>query len=118
MKVIYVGAVEGFEATRDTLQDVAAVEHVEATPATVTQALRDADALLDASMKTPITDAMIVDAARLKIISCATTGSDHIARGELERRDIAVRTLREDREVLHGLTPAAELSWALLMAVA
>jgi D-3-phosphoglycerate dehydrogenase / 2-oxoglutarate reductase len=118
MKVIYVGAVEGFEATRDTLQAVATVEHVEPAPETVTQALRDADALLDASMKTPITDAMIVDAPRLKIISCATTGSDHIARGELERRDIAVRTLREDREVLQGLTPAAELSWALLMAVA
>ncbi len=86
------------------------VEHVAA-------ALKDASAVLDASMKVRLTDAMLADSP-LEIISCATTGSDHIERGELERRGAPVRTLKEDKELLMGLTPAAELSWALLMACA
>jgi D-3-phosphoglycerate dehydrogenase len=52
------------------------------------------------------------------MISCATTGSDHIACDEAERRGIEVRTLKEDGALLQGLTPAAELSWTLLMACA
>jgi D-3-phosphoglycerate dehydrogenase len=69
-------------------------------------------------MKVPITDAMVASAANLKIISCATTGSDHIERTELNRKGIPVRTLMEDKALLLNLTPAAELSWALLMACA
>ena len=69
-------------------------------------------------MKTRITNGMIRKAGKLRIISCATTGSDHIEREELDRRSIPVRTLKEDRGLLLGLTPAAELSWALLMACA
>jgi len=80
--------------------------------------IKTCDALLDASMKVRITDAMIASATNLKIISCATTGSDHIERGELKRRGIPVRTLVEDRKLLLNLTPAAELSWALLLACA
>ena len=33
-------------------------------------------------------------------------------------QQIPVLTLKEDREVLRNLTPAAELSWALLLACA
>ena len=69
-------------------------------------------------MKVRITDAMIARAPRLRIISTATTGSDHIERGETSARGIPVRTLKEDPDVLRNLTPAAELSWALLMACA
>jgi phosphoglycerate dehydrogenase-like enzyme len=74
--------------------------------------------MLDASMKVKITDQMILSAPRLRIISCATTGSDHIQRGTLNERGIPVRTLKEDAELLRNITPAAELSWALLMACA
>jgi D-3-phosphoglycerate dehydrogenase len=69
-------------------------------------------------MKVVISDAMVASAAKLQIISCATTGSDHIERTELDRRGIPVRTLMEDKQLLLNLTPAAELSWALLMACA
>src|SRR4029078_13159238 len=48
----------------------------------------------------------------------ATTGSDHISREGLSERGIPVRTLKEDPEVLRNITPAAELSFALLMALA
>lgn len=118
MKIIYVGSDVGYNAMKDVLGGRAECEHVDAEPEALTEALKRADALLDASMKVKITNAMVRDAPRLKIIGCATTGTDHIERDELNRRSIAVRSLKEDRDVLMNLTPAAELSWALLMACA
>ena len=116
--ILYVGAPEGFEALQAVAGAQADLQHVTAEPTELAQALRGADALLDASMKVRIDDAMIAASPALKVISCATTGSDHIARGETERRQIGVHTLREDPELLRTLTPAAELSWALVMACA
>jgi phosphoglycerate dehydrogenase-like enzyme len=118
MKVIYLGAQEGFEATQQALAGAADVVHVKAEPKDVAAALRDADGVLDASMKVKLTPEMLGAAGKLKIISCATTGSDHIARDGLDQRGIAVRTLKEDPELLRNITPAAELSFALLMALA
>jgi D-3-phosphoglycerate dehydrogenase len=117
-RVIYLGAEEGFEATQQALAGTADVVHVAAEPQDVAAALRAADAVLDASMKVKLTPEMLRAAENLKIISCATTGSDHIAREGLEQRGIRVRTLKEDPEVLRNITPAAELSFALLMALA
>ena len=114
-KIVYLGAEAGFEAAVATVGDFAEVVHVEATAEAVADAIQEADAVLDASMKIRITDSMIAQARNLKIISCATTGSDHIERNELEKRDIPVHTLREDRGLLMNLTPAAELSWGLLL---
>ncbi len=116
--IVYLGAPEGAEAARAILPPGFAVTHPEHAPAAVAQALRQADALLDASMKVPIDDGMIANAPKLRIISCATTGSDHIARAKLSERDIPVRTLREDGELLRNITPAAELTFALLLACA
>jgi phosphoglycerate dehydrogenase-like enzyme len=117
-RVIYLGAQEGFEATRDALAGAADVVHVKAEQKDVTAALREADGVLDASMKVKLTPEMLASAPKLKIISTATTGSDHIARDGLEQRGIAVRTLKEDPDLLRNITPAAELSFALLMALA
>ncbi len=117
-QVVYLGAAEGFEATEKALAGVANVQHVPAEQADVAAALRLADGLLDASMKIRITDDMISAAPHLKIISCATTGSDHISRNALQARGIPVRTLKEDPDVLRNITPAAEHSFALLMACA
>ncbi|MBT4487241.1 MAG: hypothetical protein HOK30_02765 [Rhodospirillaceae bacterium] len=115
--IIYIGAPEGFEALVETARG-AECKHVEAEPAAVSQALAGAHGLLDASMKVRIDDAMIAAAPDLAVISCATTGSDHIARDEADRRGINIHTLREDGELLLGITPAAELSWALVLACA
>ncbi len=117
-KVLYIGGPDGYLATKDVLEDIANVVHVESEPDALNSALSDADALLDASMKIRITDEMISKAHKLKIISCATTGSDHIERSCLDQRDISVRTLKEDLALLNNITPAAELSWALLMSCA
>jgi D-3-phosphoglycerate dehydrogenase len=117
-RVIYLGAKEGFEATQHALAGSAEVVHVAAEPDDVAAALREADGVLDASMKVKLTPEMLRAAQKLKIISCATTGSDHIARDGLQQRGISVRTLKEDPEVLRNITPAAELSFTLLVALA
>jgi D-3-phosphoglycerate dehydrogenase len=118
LTVLYLGGNEGFEAARETIGERARLVHLPAEPAAVANALKGAVALLDASMKVSITDAMIADAPRLRIISCATTGSDHIDRGEASRLGVAIHTLREDSDLLRTLTPAAELTFALLLACA
>jgi D-3-phosphoglycerate dehydrogenase / 2-oxoglutarate reductase len=118
MKIIYLGADVGFKAMSEELGGHAVAEHADASAKDVAEVLKDAHGLLDASMKVRITNEMVQKAENLKIISCATTGSDHIDREELEKRSIPVRTLKEDRDLLLNLTPAAELSWALLMACA
>ena len=117
-RVIYLGAVEGFEATQQVLNGFAVVVHVRAEPDDVSHEIKTASAILDASMRVRITDEMVDRATSLEIISCATTGSDHIERGKLDERGIPVRTLKEDPGLLQDLTPAAELSWLLLMACA
>lgn len=116
--ILYLGAEVGATAAEEVVSGWAEVIRVPSELSEVQSQIRTADALLDASMKVPITDALVASAARLKIISCATTGSDHIERAELDRRGIPVRTLMEDKQLLLNLTPAAELSWALLMACA
>ena len=116
--IAYVGAVEGFEALEQTLGGAAEAVHVVPDAGALTAALGDAAGFLDASMAVAISDDMINAAPNLKIISCATTGSDHIARGAAKAKGIAIHTLREDGDLLANLTPAAELSWALLMALA
>jgi D-3-phosphoglycerate dehydrogenase len=118
IKILYLGAEVGATAAEQAAAGRANIVRIPANAGDVQTEIKTADALLDASMKAPITDAMVASAANLKIISCATTGSDHIERTELNRRGIPVRTLMEDKALLLNLTPAAELSWALLMACA
>lgn len=116
--ILYLGAEVGAMAAGEVVADRAEIVVAPSNQKDVQSQITTCDALLDASMKVRITDAMITSAANLKIISCATTGSDHIERGEIKRRGIPVRTLMEDKELLLNLTPAAELSWALLLACA
>ena len=79
-KVIYSGGTDGFQATQDVLSGIAEVVHVNSEPEDLSSALIQADALLDASMKVRITNAMVLASKNLKVISCATTGADHIER--------------------------------------
>ena len=117
-QVIYIGAPVGFVAAQTVLQGCAEVHEVPAETEAVSNALRTASAMLDASMKIEITKEMIQQAPDLRIISCATTGSNHIDHEASQVAGVAVRTLREDKALLMNITPAAELSWALLMACA
>lgn len=118
VRISYVGAPEGFEALENLIAGRAECRHVAAEPDAVRAALQESDGFLDASMKVRLDDGMLAAAPRLKVISTATTGSDHIAREALAARDVPVHTLREDPELLRNITPAAELSWALVLACA
>ena len=116
IKIFYLGSDFGYHAIVANFNNLAKIIHVDSSDSALQDALLDADALVDASMRVRITDEMVRKALNLKIISCATTGSDHIDRTEIENRGIQLRTLKEDRNFLKNLTPAAEHSWSLLMA--
>jgi D-3-phosphoglycerate dehydrogenase len=78
--------------------------------------LSDAVAILDASMRVRFDRSLLVHAPRLRVVSTATTGSDHIDSAYLKERGIPLFSLAGEREFLQTLTPAAEHSWLLLMA--
>jgi D-3-phosphoglycerate dehydrogenase len=78
----------------------------------------DAEVFLDASMKVPLNRQLLEPAAKLKLVITATTGADHIDSVYLKARGIPLLTLKGQHQVLRELTPAAELSWMLLMACA
>jgi phosphoglycerate dehydrogenase-like enzyme len=78
----------------------------------------DTDAVLDAYMAVPFPQNRIDRAGKLKLFTTATTGFSHIDHKRLEARKIPLLTLKGERELLKNITPAAELSWLLLMACA
>jgi D-3-phosphoglycerate dehydrogenase len=116
IKILYLGPDSGYQAVVAKFNNLAEIIHVDSSDSALQDTLSDADALVDASMRVRITDEVVRKALKFKIISCATTGSDHIERAEIDKRGIQLLTLKEDREFLFNLTPAAEHSWSLLMA--
>jgi phosphoglycerate dehydrogenase-like enzyme len=117
MKVAYIGAEPGLEGVRDAIGRRGEVELVPANSEAVASAARSCEVLIDASMRVPISREILQEAA-LKVIACPTTGTDHIDRVAADELGIAVWSLKEDPEFLLNITPAAELSWALLLACA
>lgn len=116
--IVFVGPDFAYERLRTQFSDKARLVHANATQEDVAKAMTEATAFLDASMKVHLTNDIFANSPDISIVSCATTGSDHIEREVLDQRGVEVRTLREDRDLLMNLTPAAELSWGLLMACA
>src|SRR5262245_45457264 len=116
--VIYLGPADALPAAREVLEPYWTVCAPEATPEAVTVHLGNAVAILDASMQVLFDRALLDRAPELRVISTATTGADHIDSKALAERGIPLLTLAGEKEVLHNLTPAAELSWTLLMACA
>jgi len=89
-----------------------------ADSAVVATRLAAASVWLDASMKIPLDDKLLSQAPNLELVITATTGSDHINRSLLEARGIPLMTMQGETHFLRELTPAAELSWLLLLACA
>ena len=117
-KVLYTGPEKGRDVVAEQLGAAYSVVLAEATPESIGAHLSDAVAVLDASMRVPLRGAMLDSAAQLRLIVTATTGADHIDGAALEKRGIPLLTLKGQHDVLRELTPAAELSWLLLMACA
>lgn len=117
-KVVYTGPADSATAAREGLGDEFDLIVVEPVVESLHPAVEGAVALLDASMRVPITAELIARAPHLRVISTATTGASHIDAGALEARGIPLLTLKGQTDVLRDLTPAAEQSWLLLMACA
>ena len=116
--VVFTGPEDAVVPVQAVLGDSSTVVRVAATKEALGAALRDAWALVDASMKVRIDAEMIGRAASLRVVSTATTGADHIDASALRARGVPLLTLAGQRDVLKELTPAAEHSWLLLMACA
>jgi len=116
--VFYIGPECGFKAIQGSIPDHINVITSKPELKSVSKKIKYAHAFIDASMKIPINQKILRLAKKLQVISTATTGSDHIDMIYAKSIGIKVFTLKEDKDLLQNLTPAAELSWALLMAVA
>jgi len=116
--LVFLGPESGWNAVQLAIGNQARLMHVPSQQEALAAALGAADGLVDAAIRVPLTDAMVRAAPRLKVVSCASTGTDHVERGEVDRRGIVVRSLMDSPDVIRGLTPAAELSWALVLACA
>ena len=116
-KVLYLGPDDLVEFVRDRLgTHYVVVQAVD--DATVRAQITDAAFVLDAYMGVRFDRAMIESAEALRAFVAATTGADHVDAAALASRGISLLTLRGQTEVLRNLTPAAELSWMLIMACA
>lgn len=74
------------------------------------------DFVLDASIKDTI-DLSSKPFSEVKIVACASTGTNHIKLPINNSRQIIVISLRDIPEVLNNLTSAAEFSFGLLIAL-
>lgn len=116
--VVYSGPVPSFAVVQRVLAAGYDTRRVEPTPDSVLPAFYECDAFLDASMKVELRAEDIDKATRLRLISTATTGATHIDADALAARGVELMTLKGQKALLGGLTPAAEHSWALVMACA
>jgi D-3-phosphoglycerate dehydrogenase / 2-oxoglutarate reductase len=116
--ILYLGPSEALSAAREALEPKWSVIRANAEPEAVAKGLSSAVAVLDASMRVRFDRALLENAPSLLVISTASTGADHIDLPALTERRAQLLTLATERTVLLGLTPAAELSWGLLMACA
>jgi phosphoglycerate dehydrogenase-like enzyme len=114
--VLYLGPSEALSSAREALEPRWPV--IAAAPEAVAANLSSAVAVLDASMRVRFDRALLERAPNLLVISTASTGADHIDIQALTERNAQLLTLATEKTVLLGLTPAAELSWGLLMACA
>lgn len=114
----YLGPDLALDEVRAVLDDVADLVVVPLDEQALADAVPDLDGLIDASTRIPLGAAALATAHRLRIVSLASTGSSHIDAAGAAAADIEVRTLREDRDLLAQLTPAAEHTWALVLACA
>lgn len=112
--VVFLGPDEGFYSSKNVLIGYNVIK-LNPDKSTILKYIDSTDAVIDASMKLRIDKNIIDKAKKLKIISCATTGSSHIDSEYLSKKGIIIKTLKEDKNLIQNLTPAAELSWTLLM---
>jgi len=116
MKIVFLGPLESFNSLRKKINNRFDLVFSKPDKNELSLKLDSADALIDASMKVALDD-FLLRSSKLRVISTATTGSDHIDFESAKKNNIKIFTLKDDKDILKNLTPAAELTWALLMAL-
>lgn len=66
-------------------------------------------------LREPIDNKILKYAKKLKIIATPSTGKDHIDENELNKRNIKLITLFEDRKFLDKISSTAEMNWLLIL---
>lgn len=79
--------------------------------------LGDCDAVLDALMRVRFDGARLARSSRLRLISSASTGTDHIDAEACAERGVALESIA-GRDVTQRLSAAAEHTWGLVLALA
>lgn len=113
---VFTGPDHAAEVARQRLAGRFEVIAVAPEPEELHAAFRRCTVFIDASMKVPIGAEDIAAADDLALVITATTGATHIDQDALAARDIPLKTLKGQTDFLRGITPAAELSWALVLA--
>lgn len=116
--VLYSGPEHASRVAEQVLGEDFDLVRVAPEPEVLLPAFQKCTVYLDASMKVPISESDIGTANDLRLIVTATTGATHIDQNALAARRIPLLTLKGQHQFLRNLTPAAEHSWALLMACA
>ena len=116
--LVYSGPSHSIDLLEKSLGMHFKINAVEPTSESLLPAFEKCTVFLDASMKVSINEQHIAASSSLELIATATTGATHINSTALEVRGIPLLTLKGQTSVLHSLTPAAELTWALIMACA
>jgi phosphoglycerate dehydrogenase-like enzyme len=116
--LVYTGPDYCVNLIEEILGDFFHVIRVEPTLESLLPAFQRCSVFMDASMKVTIDREMIESTPNLELVVTATTGANHIDDEALEQRNIPLLTLKGQTELLHSLTPAAELSWSLIMSCA
>ena len=93
------------------------VVYAQATSRALEQHLPRADAYY-AALSVRLTEDLLEKAGQLKAVTTPSTGTDHIDLKAAAERDVAVLSLKNDRELLDRITATAELTWSLLLACA
>lgn len=115
---ILIAESEGFSprALRTLRASGASVVAADLAAAELARAVRSADVLW-VRLRTRIDAAMLARALRLRFLVTATTGLDHIALEEVERRGIRVLSLRGETDFLRRIHATAEHTLALTLAL-
>ena len=116
--IVYTGPDYCVDLIEKRIGSLFKVVHVQPTSESLLPAFKECTVFLDASMKVAVDSKAVAAASSLRLVVTATTGANHIDSIALERRGIPLLTRKGQTEILHSLTPAAELTWALIMSAA
>ena len=117
LKIGFIGSSAGYSSAKKAFSEKYSIDFFDVNSPDINKLLSSCDGIVDASMRVQFTKEIIKMCPKLQIISTATTGSTHIDFKAASESDITIKTLKEDVDLLKNITPAAEMTWALILAL-